>query len=180
MAESVQAKWYVLRDLKRRNAKTLGYLELKDKGFEVFTPLKWEIIEKAGKRIRKEVPIIADLLFVHSVKAELDKVVSVTSSLQYRYKLGQTMHNPTVVRDKDMERFIDAVSKSTNVRYYLPEELGPEMYGKEVRIVGGPFDGYTGRLLSQRGTKKRHLIVEIPDFIAAAIEVQPEYIEFVD
>lgn len=173
-----QQNWYVLRDLKRHNSNTPAYLELRNQGFEVFTPLKWVITVRAGKRIRREIPIITDLLFVHSTKEMLDPVVSRTSTLQYRYRLGHTIHEPTIVRDKDMEQFINAVTKSNNVRYYLPEELRPEMYGKEIRVVGGPFDGYAGKQLSLRGSKKRRLIVEIPDFIAAAVEVQPEFIQY--
>lgn len=53
------------------------------------------------------------------------------------------------------------------------------MYGKEIEVIGGPLDGYRGRLLSMRGTRKRRLVVEIPDFLAAAVEVQPEYIQYV-
>lgn len=84
------------------------------------------------------------------------------------------------VRDADMERFIEAVSLTDNVRYYSLEEITPEMYGKEISVVGGPFDGYSGRLLSLRGSRKKRLIVEIPDFIAAAVEVQPEFIRYAD
>ena len=144
MSDNAQVKWYVLRDLKRRNSNRPGYIELREEGFEVFTPLKWQIFVRAGKKIRKEVPIITDLLFVHSSKEELDPIVSRTPTLQYRYKLGRSIKEPTVVRDQDMALFIDAVAKSSDIRYYLPEEIRPEMYGREIVVVGGPFDGYAG------------------------------------
>ena len=38
-----EAYWYVMRDLKRRNAKNPAYSMLEDAGFEVFTPMKWEV-----------------------------------------------------------------------------------------------------------------------------------------
>lgn len=172
-------KWYVLRDLKRRNSNTPGYMELGDKGFEVFTPMKWEIFVRAGKRIRKKVPVIGDLLFVRSSKEKLDVEIERIPTLQYRYRYGQTIHCPMTVRDRDMEQFIGAVNKATDVRYFSTEEITPDMYGKEICIIGGPFNGYSGRLLSLRGSKKKRLIVEIPDFIAAAVEVQPEFIRYV-
>lgn len=178
MALKDQIKWYVLRDLKRHNSKTPGYLVLSEKGFEVFTPLKWVIAVRGGKRIRREVPVIGDLLFVHSSKDRLDSALAGIPTLQYRYRRGHTMHNPMTIREKDMERFIEAVSRSTDVRYYLTDEISPDMYGKEICIVGGPFDGFEGRLLALRGSKKKRLIVEIPDFIAAAVEVQPEFIRY--
>lgn len=179
MAKQITKKWYVLRDLKRRNSSTPGYLELTEQGFDVFTPLKWEITTKAGRRIRRQVPVIADLVFVHSAKDILDVVISRIPTLQYRYRLGQSIYEPMTVRDGDMEQFIGAVKSTEDVIYYSLEEITPEMYGKEVAVVGGPLDGYTGRLLSMRGSRKRRLLIAIPDFIAAAVEVQPEYIRYV-
>ena len=79
------------------------------------------------------------------------------------------------VRDIDMKRFIEAVKQSDDVLYYSLED----MYGKEILVVGGPLDGYKGRLLSMRGSRKRRLLVEIPDFMAAAVEVRPEFIQYV-
>lgn len=171
-------KWYALRDLCRRNALMPGYARLGEMGFEVFTPMKWEVAVRGSKRVRRRVPILADLLFVRSAKSRLDPVVAATSTLQYRYQRGRPITEPTVVADADMERFIAAVGQEADVRYFSPDEIKPEMYGREVRMVGGPFDGFTGRLLSLRGSGKKRLIVEIPHFIAAAVEVQPEFIEF--
>lgn len=51
--ENTQKKWFVLRDLKRRNSLSPAYIELGQEGYEVFTPLKWEIAVKAGRRIRR-------------------------------------------------------------------------------------------------------------------------------
>ncbi len=51
------------------------------------------------------------------------------------------------------------------------------MYGRTVRIIGGPLNGFEGRLLSIKGMRKRRLIVEIPSFITAAVEVSPEFIQ---
>ena len=61
-------------------------------------------------------------------------------------------------------------------RYFLVEELTSAMYGRMIRIEGGPLDGYEGRLLSIRGSRVKRLIVEIPGLLVAAVEVDPEYI----
>lgn len=65
---------------------------------------------------------------------------------------------------------------SDSPRYFLVEELTPAMYGRMIRIEGGPLDGYEGRLLSIRGARVKRLIVEIPGLLVAAVEVDPEYI----
>lgn len=84
-----------------------------------------------------------------------------------------------VVRDDDMNRFIHAVTATDNAIYYQPGELTEAMYGKKIRIVGGPLDSFEGFLLSVKGLRKRRLIVEIPNYITAAVEVNPEYVTFI-
>lgn len=83
------------------------------------------------------------------------------------------------VSDKDMERFILATSSSDDPKFFLPSELTPSMIGREVRIVGGPLDGFSGHLLAVRGTRVRRLIVELPGMLTSAVEVSPDYIQFV-
>lgn len=79
-----------------------------------------------------------------------------------------------------MTRFIKAVTTSENPKYFMPGEVTEAMCGRAVRIIGGPLDGYEGNLLKIRGSHIRRLIVELPNFITAGVEVQPEYIQFID
>ena len=57
--------WFVMRDLKRTNAKLPAYKLLEDEHFEVFTPMKERLSIRGGKRVREKVPFIQDLFFVH-------------------------------------------------------------------------------------------------------------------
>ncbi len=171
-------RWYVMRDLKRANAKEPAYKLLKGKKMEVFVPMKWRLVTRGGVRIREEVPFIPDLLFVNETRINLDPVVDKTRTLQYRW-LRKTWREPMTVADTDMERFINAVNAAENPKYYLPEELTPDMFGRSVRIVGGAMDGYSGKLLSVRGSKFKRLMVEIPNLLVAAVSVEPEFIIFV-
>lgn len=58
-----QMHWYVMRDLKRSNAKLPAYKQLSDEHIEVFTPMQWRLSLKNGKRIREEVPCRIYFLF---------------------------------------------------------------------------------------------------------------------
>ena len=145
-----EMRWYVMRDLKRTNAKVPAYKLLKGMKMEVFVPMKWHLVTRKGIRIREEVPFIQDLLFVHET-----------------------------VADRDMERFIRAVNATESPRYYLPEEITPTMYGRKIRIEGGPLSGYEGRLLTTRGSKVKRLLVELEGFLAVGVEVDPEYIQLI-
>ena len=125
--------WFVLRDLKRPNAKLPAYRFLSAEGLEVFTPMTWRLSVRGGKRVREERPFLPDLLFVHSTREALDPYVEELSTLQYRYVRGGYCR-PMVVGDAEMERFIRAVRSTDSPRYYLPGELTPAMCGRTVRL----------------------------------------------
>lgn len=174
-----EMQWFVMRDLKRPNALRPAYIELSDAGFEVFTPLRNIVQERNGIRKRARVPFISDLLFVHSTRSALDPVVNATPTLQYRFARGAAANTPMVVHTSDMTRFICAVNTVENPLFYTIDEISPKMLQRHIRIVGGQLDGYEGILLTVRGSKKKRLLVEIPGFIAAAIEVEPQFIQLV-
>ena len=60
--------WFVMRDLGRTSLDKSYYKLFKDNGFEAYTPLKWQLVVKNGKRSRVQAPVIRDLLFVHDAK----------------------------------------------------------------------------------------------------------------
>ena len=165
-----------MRDLKRRNAKLPAYKLLEGMGIKVFTPMVWKLVVRHGKRCKEEVPFMQDLLFVHDTRQAVDPIVGKYDTVQYRYVRGG-YKIPMTVRESDMQRFIHAVESSENPRYYTPNEITPDMIGREVRIVGGPLDGYEGCLQKMQGARVKRLFVELPNLLAAAVEVQPEYIQ---
>lgn len=177
--ESVEKQWYVMRDLKRRNANTLAIHDLENAGLEVYTPMTQMIMTIGGCRQRRDVPVIQDLLFVHETRQTLDPYVAKFPTLQYRYLFGKTKNEPMTVRREEMEKFIFAVGNTESPKYYMPGELTASMYGKTVRIMGGVLDQYEGRLLSVKGMRKRRLIVELPGLITAAVEVEPDFIQII-
>lgn len=167
-----------MRDLKRSNAKLPAYKMLEDMNLEIFTPKVWKLITCKGKRMPVKVPFMQDLLFVHDSRKILDPIVERIGTLQYRF-LRDGHGTPMTVRDADMERFIHAVESIENTRYYAPEEISSDMIGRKVRIVGGPLDGYEGYLQKMQGARTKRMFVELPNLLAAAVEVQPEYIQLI-
>ena len=168
-----------MRDLRPVNAKRPAYKLLREEGFEVFTPMKYRWVTLKGKRIREEFPFMHDLLFVYSLKSQLDPMVEKNPTLQYRFLKGGKYKEPMVVRTKEMDRFINAVQNSSSFIYYTPEEITPSMYGRTIRIVGGPLNGYEGALITVRGSKVKRLLVNLPLLVSAAVEVDPEFIQLI-
>ena len=172
-----EIQWFVLRDLKRPNAKLPAYKRLEALGMEYFTPMVHKLVSASGKREERLVPYMPDLLFVKDTREHLDTVIETTPKLQYRYKYGVRL-TPMTVPSAEMERFINAARSGLDTRYYSPEQVTPEMRGRRIRIIGGALDGYEGTLVTTRGSKTKRLLVELPAFLAAAVEVRPEFITF--
>ena len=168
-----------MRDLKRANAKLPAYKLLQEKNIQVFTPMRWYLSEEKGKKVRKQVPCVRDLLFVYDNQEHLDPIIELIPTLQYRW-LRNSYREPMTVSDTDMERFIRAVGSTVSPKYFLPEEITPNMLNRKIRIVGGPLDGYEGTLLTTRGSKVKRLLVELPDLLAVGVEVNPEYIQVIE
>ena len=169
-------QWFVMRDLKRGNAKQPAYKLLGELKIRFFTPMVWKLRIRQGKRVRQQVPFMPDLLFVYDSRKVLDPLVEQIATLQYRFVKGGN-HQPMTVRNADMERFIRAVGAMNNPCFYTPEEINPDMLGKKVRIVGGLLDGYEGCLQKMQGSRIKRLFVELPNLLTATVEVQPEFIQ---
>ncbi|WP_444343295.1 UpxY family transcription antiterminator [Phocaeicola sp.] len=174
--ESLQ--WFAMRDLKRRHAKLPAYKLFENLKVSYFTPMVHRLVVVNGKRVDQEVPFMPDLLFVKDTREHLDLIVESTPKLQYRYKIG-VQHTPIIVPTAEMERFIYAVESSENPKFYSLDEVTSEMINRKIRIIGGKLDGYTGTLVTTRGSKVKRLLVELPSLLAASVEVEAEYIQLV-
>ena len=172
-------QWFAMRDLKRRHAKLPAYKLFENLKVQYFTPMVHRLVVVKGKRIDQEVPFMQDLLFVKDTREHLDLIVESTPKLQYRYKIG-VQHTPIIVPTAEMERFIYAVESSENPKFYSLNEVTPEMKNREIRIIGGKLDGYTGTLVTTRGSKVKRLLVELPSLLAASVEVEAEYIQLIN
>lgn len=172
--------WFVLRDLTRPIAKLPGYLQLSQQGFEVFTPMKWTIREAGGKRQRIEIPVIHDLLFVHTTREKLDPVIDKTNTLQYRFSRGQIYRQPMTVPEQEMEQFMAAVRSTDQPVFYTPAEVSRLSFGKKIKLIcEGVLNGYEGELIAVRGGRKKKMLVRLPGLLAVEYEVSPDYIQFI-
>lgn len=179
MSEGIEAyQWFVLRDLKRPNAKAPAYKILPEMGFETFTPMRWVLKnDPRGGRVREYVPFVHGLLFAKSTKQALDAVISKSATLQFRFIKG-VQKTPMIVSATEMDQFIKAVTADlADCIYYSPEDIDPEMLGKKVKIVGGPMDGLVGYLLKHRGARKKRLILQLKDMLVASVVITDGYIQ---
>ncbi len=175
--------WYVLRDLKRPNAKDPAYKVLQGERYNLkdslFVPMEQRVYTYAKKKVVVEVPYLTDMLFVYESREVLDPIIREIETLQYRFVRGGKQNDPMKVRDAEMTRFIDAVRKADKVEFFKPEDVPLSLYGKQIRIIGGRLDGYEGRLMSKRGSKRKRLIIDLQGFLSAVFDVETDYVQVV-
>ena len=151
-------------------------------GLEAFVPLKYEVQTRRRQKYRALVPALAGLMFVKGTKDEVkDYVINHAHYPVYMRK--STFANKEeylTVPTKAMEDFI-AVTESheEHVTYFRPEEitLNP---GDKIKIKGGPYDGREGIIMRIKGKRNKHLVVQIPGALIAAVDLEPEMIQAPD
>ena len=135
-----------------------------------------------GRHLRRDVPVIHDLVFVKADRSELDSVIAREDTIQYRFIKGAPQGTAMTVNDTDMDHFILAVTSLSKPRYYLPDEVNPAMIGASVRLhCQGPMNGYQGNLARVRGLRKKRLILQLPGLLSATVEIpDTTLIEIID
>ena len=147
-------------------------------GLEAFVPLTYVVRTHKGQKHRALIPAITQLLFV---KGTLDEVKDYIRNAHYIvYIRKSTFSNKEeylTVPTREMENFI-AVTENheEHVTYFRPEEISLQA-GDRIRIKGGIYDGREGVIMRLKGKRNRHLVVQIPGMLIAAVELSPQMIE---
>ena len=159
-------RWYALRVTYSRELVLKEYLD--GEGIENFIPMRYEYLMKNGRRVRKLVPAIHNLVFVRSSRRRIDGIRQVQNRTvpPIRYIMDREHHRPVVIPDSQMHSFI-AVSGNHDqaVLYLEPSELHLPK-GARVRITGGIFEGVEGELIRIR--HDRRVVFNIEGVMAVA------------
>lgn len=134
---------------------------------ESFIPMRYDYVLKGGRRLRKLVPAIHNLVFVRSTRQKIDELKEKFAvKIPMRYVINRSSHQPIVVPDAQMRSFI-LVSGSYDeaVLYIEPAELALTK-GQKVRIIDGIFKGVIGEFVRIR--HDRRVVVNIEGVMAIA------------
>lgn len=173
-----QPMWFAMRATYRREL--IAQRALEAASIVSFVPMRYELKMERGRRRRRLVPAIHNLIFVQATPSVLQAVKAKMPYLQYMMRRveGQAQGEKIVVPDAQMEAFMAAAASLDEGMTYLgPQEVSLEK-GLHVRIHGGPCDGREGYLVKVPGYRNRRVVVAIEGVVAVALaEVKPEQIE---
>lgn len=145
-------------------------------GFETFVPLMQKVYVSAGRRVRRMVPAIPNILFVRAAESDIKKFKAETN-LPVRYFMDRATGKPLLVPDRQMADFISIARMAEGEDVvYLDPRLAAMAKGTRVRVTGGLFQGAEGKFLRVRGD--RRLVVTIPGVAAVATAfIHPSLVE---
>lgn len=177
---SEQKVWFAMRATYRREL--IAKRQLDALGIESFVPMRQEMAIKGGRRRRRWVPAIHNLIFVHALPSDLQAQKAKMPYLQYMIRKGFLDKGEKIIVPTDqMERFIALTGTMADELLYLaPSEVRLEE-GLPVRIHGGNCDGQVGRLIKLAGFRSRRVVVAIEGVVNVVLaHVAPEQIEVLD
>jgi hypothetical protein len=147
-------------------------------GLGAFVPLRYTVKTVRGQKQRALVPALSGLIFAKGTLEEVkDYLLEAHYPVYIRRSTFSNKEDYLTVPTKEMEDFI-AVTESheEHVTYFRPEEISLQA-GDRIRIKGGLYDGREGVIMRIKGKRNRQLVVQIPGFIAAAVEISPDMLE---
>ena len=153
--------------------------DIRNYGLEAFVPLKYEIKTIKHQKHRALVPAIPGLMFAKGTLEELKEYIKDHSHypVYLRKSTFSNKEDYLTVRTKEMEEFIAVTEDNeAHITYFRPEEINLQA-GDRIRVKGGLYDGKEGIVMRIKGKRNKHLVVQIPGMLVAAIEMAPELVE---
>ena len=148
-------------------------------GLEAFVPLRYEVKTIKKQKHRALVPALPGLMFIKGTEDELKDYIRNHAHFPV-YLRKSTFSNKEeylTVPTHEMENFIAVVEQNEErITFFRPEEIKLQP-GDKIKIQGGFYDGKEGVIMRIKGKRNKHLVVQIPGVLIAAVELSPEMVE---
>lgn len=137
-----ERKWYVIQTFTGQEDKVKQAIELtiedqnlKNRVFQVLVPTEETVEIKGGKRIEKIRKMFPGYIFLEMIlDEETWHLIRQTAGVA---RFIGTKTTPTPVADKEMQRVLKQLGKEERLEVTFEK-------GEGVRVISGPFRGYTG------------------------------------
>ena len=147
-------------------------------GLESFVPLQFVVKRVHGQKQRVLIPAITKLIFVKGTIDEVkDYILNAHYVVYIRKSTFSNKEDYLTVPTKAMEDFIAVTEhREEHVTYFRPEEISLQE-GDKIIIKDGLYEGREGTIMRIKGKRNKHLVVQIPGMLIAAVEITPEMVE---
>jgi len=171
--EPEEKVWFAIRVTYNRELKVKE--DLDSRGITNFVPMQYRREERRGVMIKRLVPSVHNLIFIHITPSDM-KEYKMTTDLPIRYIMNRETHKPITVPTHEMENFIKVAGTYEEKLIYLNPDPGDFSKGERVRIIGGTFAGAEGVFVRLKGD--RRVVINVEGLVAVATTfVHPSMIE---
>lgn len=181
MATAVLA-WYVLK--MRTSSSFVRFRELlMEAHLEFFLPTRLYEVERGGRCVAKEQPLLFSYVFVRAQEADVLAFVRQYDgiSIQRQRTLSGEPGPFLTVPNRQMQMFVLAVSRYSGKVPVLKNPMEVLGKGDRVRVLDGPFRGVEGVLEAQQGKDGGRVLVQIGDVLVIPTqELSPASIEVLE
>lgn len=166
MSESTNLKWYVMRAISGKENKVKEYIEAEIKNSDlgqyvaqILIPTEKVYQIRNGKKITKErscMPgyVLIEANLIGEIPHRLRNTPNVIGFLE------EKNHNPIPVRQSEVNKILGTVD---DLQETGEEMLTPYFVGENVKVIFGPFSGFSG-LIEEVNTEKKKLKVMVMIF----------------
>jgi transcriptional antiterminator NusG len=161
MAEN-NKKWYVLRSISGKENKVKEYIDIEMENnpavaqcvSQVLVPTEKVYVVKSGKKVIKERVTYAGYVLVEAAltKEMAGHLRNVPNVLGFLGVSKPGIYVPTPLRQSEVNRILGAVDA---VEEKAEEILVPFIVGENVKVMVGPFSGFSGIIEEVNNEKKR-------------------------
>jgi len=145
--DDIQYRWFALYTKSRAEKKVCE--ELREKGLEVYLPLRRELRQWSDRKRWVEIPIINSYIFVRIQMDDYRRVFELKGIVRYVTHKGKAV----VIPDHEIEIMKRTVA--SNLIFNV--EPNAIRKGQIVTIGSGPLKGITGEVTEVQGTKKFYM-----------------------
>lgn len=165
--KEIQKGWFVLRAISGKEAKVKELLDAAIKNgtlgkhvWQVLIPTEKVYSTRNGKKVVKERTLYSGYVFVQAeligeVEYELRNTTNVIDFLR-----GRTSKMPELLQEQEVMRML---GKADDLQEVEVEEGSAYMEGEPVKVIFGPFSGFSG-VVKEVNNEKKKLKVEVKIF----------------
>ena len=164
MAEASPKKWYVVRAVSGQEAKIKDYIasEINRLGYDsyledILVPTEKVVQIRNGKKINKEKVYYPGYIMIKAdLSGEIPHVIkSVTNVIGF---LGETKGGePIPLRTAEVNRLLGKVDELELSKEHVAI---PFTVGESIKVVDGPFNGFTGTIENVNQDKRKLQVME--------------------
>jgi len=158
VSETTNYKWYVLRAYSGKENKIKEYIDAEIKNTDlgqyvsqVVIPTEKKIVIRNRKQVTKEITLMPGYILIEAnlvgdVPHRIRQIPNVFGFLEEKNNV------PTPVRSSEINRILGVVDEMQDAEANL---MTPFMKGESVKVVSGPFNGFTGIIEEVNNEKKK-------------------------